>query len=398
MTIRLTFATAAFMLCMAASSQNRSIRFEHGTWKETLEKAKKEHKLVFVDAYTSWCGPCKQMARDVFTNDTAADFYNTNFINAKIDMEKGEGPELAKTYDVGCYPNLLFIDGDGKLVHRVAGSMPVQLFVEVGKRAKDDSKNFGWYVKNYEARKTDPAFMRDYISQLTGTCLDAEKELAHYFSMQSESDLWSDANWEMMRDYTSKLDSREFNFIVNNKAKLIAKYGEEAVNGKITVLAGDAIHAIIRSKHFDQQKYDQAREQIAALNMPSARMILFEAGLNLARQQENWKAFSEQALSGVDGFYANSADGLNSVAWDFYEQIDDKAALAKAEEWSKHSVELDPSYANLDTYAALLYKNGKKAEALTAANKAIETAKKEKYPAEEYKSTSELLVKIKAMK
>ena len=57
--------------------------------------------------------PCKQMAKSVFTNDAVADYYNTNLVNAKIDMEKGEGLEIAKLYEVKCYPNLLFIDGNG---------------------------------------------------------------------------------------------------------------------------------------------------------------------------------------------------------------------------------------------------------------------------------------------
>ena len=63
--------------------QNRSIQFNEGTWKEVLKKAKKQKKLVFLDCYTSWCGPCKRLAADVFTNDAVADYYNANFIPMK---------------------------------------------------------------------------------------------------------------------------------------------------------------------------------------------------------------------------------------------------------------------------------------------------------------------------
>jgi hypothetical protein len=338
------------------------------------------------------------MAKSIFTNDTVADFYNTNFINAKIDMEKGEGLEIAKQYNVACYPNLLFIDGNGNLVHRVAGSMPASMFVELGKTAKDDSKNFSYYVKNYEAKKTDAQFVAAYVNALSGTCLEPEKELAQYFSLQSEKDLWNDANWEMIKNYTSDLDSREFKFIIDNKEKLIALHGESEVNGKMTVVAGNSMHAIITAKPFDQSRYDRAREQIAALHINTARMILFEAGLNLARQKKDWNTFSELALKEVDVLYGNDPNSLNTVAWDFYENVTDKTALMKAEEWAKKSVDLEAAYPNLDTYASLLYKNGKKTEALAIANKAIEFAKKEGYPADEYKSTSDLITKIKAMK
>lgn len=76
------------------------------------------------------------MAKNVFTNDAVADFYNFSFINAKIDMEQGEGIEIAKQYEVKCYPNLLFIDGDGNLVHRIAGSMSAKEFINLGKETQ----------------------------------------------------------------------------------------------------------------------------------------------------------------------------------------------------------------------------------------------------------------------
>lgn len=389
---------ALSLFCFTAGAQHRSINFEHTAWKDIKAKAKKENKLIFVDAYTTWCGPCKQMARMVFTNDTAADYYNANFINAKIDMEKGEGPEIAKQYNVACYPNLLFIDGDGNLVHRVAGSMPVSSFVDLGKTAKDDGRNFSWYVKNYEAKKTDAAFVAAYIDAISGTCLEPDKELMQYFSLQSEKDLWTEANWNMINNYTSDLHSREFKFLVDNRVKLGEMYTEAAVNEKMTHVAESSLAANVRTKPFDQAKYDLLKQQITALHIPGGKQILFESDLSLAQRNKDWKTYTELAVANVDTYYSHSANDLNSIAWDFYENVDDKAALLKAEAWARQSVNIEASYPNLDTYASLLYKNGKKSEAMTTATKAIEFAKKEGYPADEYKATSDLLTKIKAMK
>src|SRR6266498_2485321 len=94
---------AFFVTCNSASAQ---ITFEQGTWNDIKAKAKAENKIIFVDANTSWCGPCKWMAKNTFTNDTVAQFYNSTFINAMIDMEKGEGIEIAKLYEVNVYPSL----------------------------------------------------------------------------------------------------------------------------------------------------------------------------------------------------------------------------------------------------------------------------------------------------
>ena len=79
----------------AQTEKNYGIQFYHGTWKEACDKAKAENKLILVDFYTKWCGPCLNMAENVFILPFIGDFYNTNFVNMKIDAENGEGVELA---------------------------------------------------------------------------------------------------------------------------------------------------------------------------------------------------------------------------------------------------------------------------------------------------------------
>ena len=108
-------------LCLfgETGAQNRSIEFREGNWEQMLKMAKKEKKMIFVDCYTSWCGPCKMLAKNIFTQDSVADFYNANFICFQIDMEKGEGPELARKYGVAAFPTLLYVDKDGMLKHCV---------------------------------------------------------------------------------------------------------------------------------------------------------------------------------------------------------------------------------------------------------------------------------------
>lgn len=118
----------------------RQIVFDkQSNWSALLAKAKKENKLIFIDAYTVWCRPCIQMAKDVFTLDKVADFYNRNFINVSMDMEKGEGPVLGKKYEVAAYPAFLFINGDGELVHRDGGFMEAPAFISVGKKALEET-------------------------------------------------------------------------------------------------------------------------------------------------------------------------------------------------------------------------------------------------------------------
>jgi thiol:disulfide interchange protein len=113
------------------------IKFDEGNFSSLLAKAKKENKLIFLDAYASWCGPCKLMAKNIFTLQSVGDYYNGHFVNAKMDMEKGEGVELAKKYNVRAYPTYLFINGDGEIVHRVLGYVEEKPFIQFAKDAED---------------------------------------------------------------------------------------------------------------------------------------------------------------------------------------------------------------------------------------------------------------------
>jgi thioredoxin 1 len=106
-----------------AQKKNQGIVFFNGTLKEAIGKAKKESKLVFFDAYASWCGPCRYMDSLVYTNKSVADFFNKHFVSIRVDMEKGEGPDLAKKYtSVDGYPSLVFLDGGGHVIKTILGS------------------------------------------------------------------------------------------------------------------------------------------------------------------------------------------------------------------------------------------------------------------------------------
>lgn len=111
------------------------------SWEDITKMAQKQKKIVFVDAYTDWCGPCKAMSAQTFSDNVLGTFFNTNFVNVKLDMEKGEGKDFATTYRVYAYPTLLFIDPtNGEIVHKVMGFQNAPTFLEQGKIAAGKNK------------------------------------------------------------------------------------------------------------------------------------------------------------------------------------------------------------------------------------------------------------------
>lgn len=112
------------------------IQFTEASWRQILKKAKAEKKVIFLDAYASWCGPCKLLQKRVFTQKTVGDYFNGRFINVKMDMEKGEGPALSQVYPLEVYPTLLFIDGNGRVLKKAIGYQSPEDLIAIGRSVK----------------------------------------------------------------------------------------------------------------------------------------------------------------------------------------------------------------------------------------------------------------------
>jgi len=392
------FIYIASAMCSVSVAQNRTINFEHGTFSEIKAKALKENKLIFIDAYTTWCGPCKYMAKNIFTNDTVADYYNKHFVNAKIDMEKGEGIQIAEKYEVKCYPNLLFVDGNGNLVHRVAGSMSVRDFIALAEDAQNPEKCYLHFEKNYGNNRSNADFLKQYIFAKEGTCLEPGSLVDEYFSLLEDEVLFHEENWNMIQSFVNSIDSKTFSFLMSNKDRYVGIYSQKVVDDKIADVFKNSLQTVLNTKPFNESKYADVKAKILGFNSSLAEQVFFEVDLNRAAQNSKWDDYSKLAIANVDKYYMKDASALNNICWTFYENMNDKEVLGKAEIWAKKACELEPSYANLDTYAAVLYKIGRKQLATETANKAIERAKKEKLKPEDYQGTTDLLKKINELK
>ncbi|MEO6253806.1 MAG: thioredoxin family protein [Ferruginibacter sp.] len=116
-----------------AASTETGIKFMEENWAKALQEAKKQNKLIFLDAYTSWCGPCRMLKKNTFPDKAAGDFFNKNFINVALDMEKGDGLSVAEKYQVRAYPTLIITDGDGKIITYSEGYVDAAQLIEFGK-------------------------------------------------------------------------------------------------------------------------------------------------------------------------------------------------------------------------------------------------------------------------
>jgi thioredoxin-related protein len=124
------------MMCFVGlTAFSQGIEFEKITLKKAMKQAKKENKLIFIDVYTSWCGPCKAMAKNVFTDAKVGKFYNKHFVCLKVDAEKIEGMDIRKDYDVEGFPTLLYLDEKAKVIKKEIGGKSINDFMALGMSA-----------------------------------------------------------------------------------------------------------------------------------------------------------------------------------------------------------------------------------------------------------------------
>lgn len=118
--------TTSFVGAPTGESAN-GVHFRDLSFMEAIKTAKEEGKLVFLDAYASWCGPCKWMEANTFKSKDVGAVFNKHFVSIKIDMEKGEGPKLAQKYQVRAYPTMFVINPkNGAVKKRILGMQQEQ--------------------------------------------------------------------------------------------------------------------------------------------------------------------------------------------------------------------------------------------------------------------------------
>lgn len=117
------------------SKSSTQINFIENSWAEALKQAARQNKYIFVDAYATWCGPCKMLKATTFKNNKVADFYNDNFVNVAIDMEKGQGPALAAEWGLQAYPTMIIFTSKGKPVSGTVGYIRANDLIKFGRQA-----------------------------------------------------------------------------------------------------------------------------------------------------------------------------------------------------------------------------------------------------------------------
>lgn len=234
-----------FFSLQAVHAQESGIRFYHGTWSEAVALAKKEKKKIFVDFFTEWCGPCLNMALNVFPLPQVGEVYNKHFVCLKIDAEKGEGKELAKKYGVHSYPSYIFVDPKtGEMVHRSGGNKPAADFIADVQGALNPKLSSIYLTEKYKSGKYDDQFLMDYIrGQKVSGNRNLQKDFDRLISMGHS--LKEREIWDLYCECIGGYDNPYVKEISDHYADFIALYGKAAVDAQLVKVTAYAPESFI---------------------------------------------------------------------------------------------------------------------------------------------------------
>jgi len=366
--VLITLFLSTFFLGMNA----QGIEFYDGNYKDALKMADEKGKLVFVDAYAVWCGPCKKMAATTFKEAAVGDFFNENFINLKIDMEKGQGLDFRNKYPVSAYPTLLFLNGDGDVVHKAVGGKDSNALLQLAQMAMRKDDRSGKFAEKYEEGNRDYDLVLNYIKALNKVDKPSLKIANDY--VRSAPKISKEQMAIFLYEATVQADSRLFTKMIEHRSLLETKLGKEAVLEKIEKACDNTVATAIEFEDPDLVK--EAKGIMKKHARSKSKVFATKADMEYYKGIGELDVYFKMADDYVSKIIKNDADQLHKIAQSLSKEYkSNKAALKIAEKSCGKCVKLNDDINYKITFAQILNQNDKKGEALKIAKQALEQAK-----------------------
>lgn len=365
-------------LLVSFSVVSQGIVFEKGSWKEVLAKSKETGKPIFVDVFTTWCGPCRMMSEQIFPKENVGQAYNEAFICYQLDAEKGDGIKVAAKYGVTSYPRYLFIRPNGTLFAQNVGFMYASDFVEMSKLVVSvykDGRSLSEVEKASIKKPNDPAKLLDLMRFRRANNMTNAEQLDAYLKLLPEAERASDAVAELYKNEKKSISVKSFacDNLIKNKEALNPK-----LNGKAEFFLKDIALSSMSDAAitYNEKLLDRAIEVYGEDPPTPLSYLKVFFYMDFYINSANMKKFIECAriyyndyLMKLDPQTSGMNGGVMSALFQkgtqyVFKKSVDPDLLNEAIVWSKRGEEVNPNdkMSSFITYN-LLYKSGKNNEA-----------------------------------
>ncbi len=321
-------------------------------WDQAFESAKQEDKLVFLDIYATWCGPCKYLENSVYVDSLLGNYYNDNFVNLKMDGESEFGRSIAGKYALGAFPTMYYIEDSGDLIITIVGVREAGPLLALGKNVNQSGEKLSRLEASHKEGNLNYEDLIEYQSILnTLEQTERANELgSEIINTMGMVELMDPSNKDLVLSSTFNIDSRVFSAIRDNPSGAREAWGEEGVEKLLSGIYNDALFEAITNK--DQALIERVVEEFIpvytkgdSLEMERGEYITRKVYLANTGMWEKYQVLVEQTR--VTQFPEND-DFLRGEAYELVNEYNrDPEALDLAYQWSKEVSERNQSFDNL---------------------------------------------------
>lgn len=365
------FGTLLLFNFHVAFSQNDSIHFLNKPIDSLYYQAKIENKLIFIYLYTEWCGPCKWMDKNTFTNNQVTKYYNNHFINIKIDAEKDTNFNWINYYDISCFPTFLYLDDAGTLCHRTCGMRGPEDFIQLGEIAQDTALQYRTYYNLYNSGTLSESDIFNYILLRNSSHLPIRDQL-NYYDKVGNITYQNRNTWYLLYHLVENKDSRIFEYFIQHRAQFTKIYGQDSVNHVIGRVYTAEMELCLSKTPIDTGRYNSLKMQLWELNLPNAETILLTLEMRFYERQENWDKYGNASKLYLQGNQdSNQVFFILDILRNQIQYVMDSTVLDVGVKWAHIVATKAPSSYTYMIYANILLKRKKIHDSLIALNRAL---------------------------
>lgn len=358
-------------IILSDSAMSQGIEFFHGDYEEALKEAQSQSKPLFIDCYTTWCGPCKKLARTTFMDPKVGDFINQNFVPLKLDMEKGAGVRFGKEFPVVSYPTMYFIDFRGEVLSKAVGFKSPDALIEMCKSVLNNIDYSKDYELAYQEGNREPEFMLKYIESLQLSNKSTQAVANEYFRKHEGT---KDENYyKILYHSLQYVDSKLFDKFVASLPELRKYFPNEGIDQKILLASKNTIQ---RAMEYDVESLkDDAMSAVSNYVPADYEEFFLVNDLEYAKFKRN----PEQYLGAVENFVKYFIKSEPEKAFDAclecVELFENETELLDfSEKYLKKLIRRENSVEYMQALAELYYVRSDMDNALNMAEKAKSAA------------------------